>query len=94
MVKIKKSANNLVTKTEFRKKMSQLEGKVETLGIDLRGEMAEMKKELKDQFFTGWDKLLKEVQTGREEFAAHFSAHKRIDEDLTKLQEQRSSNRS
>ena len=100
MAKKKLSTNSLVTKTEFRKEMrgmaKTLRGEMKDMEIRLLGEisrsemgikhdMEEMRKSLVNQFFTGWDKLMKEVQAMRQEQAAHFLAHDRINETLASL---------
>ena len=100
MAKKKLSTNSLVTKTEFRKEMrgmaKTLRGEMKDMEIRLLGEisrsemgikhdMEEMRKSLVNQFFTGWDKLMKEVQAMRQEQAAHFFAHDRINETLASL---------
>ena len=71
---------------EMRDMEVRLLGEISRSETSIRNDMGEMKKELKDQFFTGWDKLLKEIQTTREEQAAHFFAHDRTDERLAKLE--------
>jgi len=87
MAKAKNSANNLVTKTEFRKEIRgmaktlrgemrgmeiRLLGEISRSEMGIRNDMEEMRKSLINQFFTGWDKVMKELKTIREEQAAHF----------------------